>query len=356
MSYMMKNINILVTGGLGYIGSHCVVALLEIGYNVIVIDNLSNSSTDTLISINQITSKVPIYYNIDINDINSLKQIFIRHDIYWVIHFAACKAVGESEENPLKYYDNNIGGTISLLLIMKEFGVKNIIFSSSATVYKPIDHRGLVEDDDCMPVNPYGRTKYFIEQLLQDIFNSDNSFKIGILRYFNPVGAHKSGYIGENPKGIPNNLMPYILKVALKQLPYLNIFGNDYLTNDGTGVRDYIHILDLIEGHIKTLDYLENNDSKFITLNLGTGNPYSVLEMVNTFMKVNNIEIPYKIVSRRQGDVAICYANPTYANQIIDFKARYNLVDMCIDSWNWQKLFFNIKSKNSPASNDDFRN
>ncbi len=341
MSYVMKSLNILVTGGLGYIGSHCVVSLLEKGYNVIIVDNLSNSSIDVLASIMKITLKPPIYYNIDINDKDALKQVFANHDISWVIHFAAYKAVGESVEKPLKYYDNNIGGTNTLLLIMKHFGVKNIIFSSSATVYKALDNRGLVENDECMPVNPYGRTKYFIEQLLQDVFNSDNFFKIGVLRYFNPVGAHKSGYIGENPKGIPNNLMPYILKVAIKELPYLNIFGNDYLTKDGTGIRDYIHILDLIDGHIKTLEYLENNNNQLIILNLGTGIPYSVLDIVNTFSKVNNIEIPYKIVARRLGDAPICYANPSYANQIIGFKAKYNLVDMCIDSWSWQKSFFN---------------
>lgn len=337
----MKNLNVLVTGGLGYIGSHCVVSLLENGYNVIIVDNLSNSSETTLINIIKISQKTPIYYNIDINDKKSLKEVFNNHKISWVIHFAAYKAVGESVTDPIKYYDNNIGGTISLLLTMKEFNVKKIIFSSSATVYKPIEDRGLVESDECMPPNPYGRTKYFIEQLLQDIFNADNDFKIGVLRYFNPVGAHKSGYIGENPKGVPNNLMPYILQVAFKQLPYLNIFGNNYPTKDGTGIRDYIHILDLIDGHIKTLEYLETHNSQLLKLNLGTGKPCSVLEMVNTFITVNQIEVPYKIVDRRLGDAAICYANPNSALQLIGFDAKYDLVDMCIDSWNWHKSFYN---------------
>ncbi len=333
----MKNINVLVTGGLGYIGSHCVVSLLDNGYNVIIIDNLANSSLLTLTNIEKITNKKPVFYNIDLNDRPKLQQVFENHDIRWVVHFAAHKAVGESVTNPLKYYDNNIGNTISLLLMMEQFDVKNIIFSSSATVYKPIDDRGLLESDECQPLNPYGRTKHFIEQILQDKFKADSSFKIAILRYFNPVGASKSGLIGENPKGIPNNLMPYILKVAVKELPYLNIFGADYPTKDGTGIRDYIHVLDLVDGHIKALEYLDNNTNQTIILNLGTGQPYSVLDIVNTFISVNKINIPYQITPRRLGDASVCYANPRYANQLIGFKAKYNLADMCIDSWNWQQ-------------------
>ena len=333
----MKSITVLVTGGLGYIGSHCVVKLLEHGYNVIIVDNLSNSSLLVLSNIQKIATKSPIFYNFDINNLEKLKFVFKTHVISWVIHFAAHKSVSQSTTIPLKYYDNNIGGLISLLKVMQKFDVKNIIFSSSATVYMPVDNRGLVETDTCMPSNPYGRTKYFIEQILQDQFNADNSFKIGILRYFNPIGAHKTSLIGENPNGIPNNLMPYILKVATKQLPYLNIFGNDYPTHDGTGVRDYIHVLDLVDGHIRTMNYLDNNQNgKICTINLGTGNPYSVLDVVNTFIKVNNVDISYKIVSRRAGDVAICYANPQLASTLIGFVARYSLVDMCIDSWNWQ--------------------
>ena len=328
---------ILVTGGAGYIGSHTVVELMSAGKDVVVVDDFSNSRPDVMDRIAQIIGKRPKLYQANILDKAALRDIFQKEKIDAVIHFAAFKAVGESVEKPLKYYHNNIGGLISVLEVMAEFNVKRIVFSSSATVYGAINQPPFTED---MPVgtatNPYGSTKIMNEQILQDVYTSDNDWSVMLLRYFNPIGAHQSGLIGEDPNGIPNNIMPYITQVALGKLPKLHIFGDDYDTPDGTGVRDYIHVVDLAQGHVKAVDYLENHTG-VQKVNLGTGEGYSVLQLVNTFKRVNNVDVPYQIDGRRPGDIATCYANCDYAKKLLDWTAQYDLADMCRDSWRWQQ-------------------
>lgn len=329
---------ILITGGTGYIGSHTAVKLLEQNENIIIMDNLCNSKQEVLSKITTITNKKPKFYQTDLLNINRLEQIFKENQIDCVIHFAGLKAVGESVAEPLKYFNNNIAGTINLLMTMKKFNCKKIIFSSSATVYGTTQTMPLTEDSPLGVINPYGRTKLVIEDMLRDICASDNEFGIVLLRYFNPIGAHKSGLIGENPNGIPNNLMPYICKVAKGELPQLNVFGNDYDTVDGTGVRDYIHVEDLAIGHVEAYNNIKSTAGIY-TYNLGSGNGYSVLQVINAFEKVNNIKINYKIAPRRAGDVATVYADTKKAEVEIGFKAMHGIEEMCRDSWN----FYNIQ-------------
>lgn len=326
---------VLVTGGMGYIGSHTVVELQEIGKEVIIVDNLYNSKELVKDRIKAITGIEPKFYNCDVLDREKMEQIFNENKIDSVIHFAGYKAVGESVAKPLEYYHNNIGTTLVLLEVMRKFGVKNFVFSSSATVYGDAKIIPITEDAPLSATNPYGQTKLMIENILRDLYFSDNSWNIALLRYFNPVGAHKSGTIGEDPCGIPNNLMPYITKVAIGELKELSVFGNDYDTIDGTGVRDYIHVVDLAKGHLKALDKLDTNPG-LVTYNLGTGNGYSVLQVVNAFEKASGREVPYKIVARRPGDVATCYADPKYANEDLGWKAEKGIDEMCEDSWRWQ--------------------
>jgi len=326
---------ILVTGGLGYIGSHTVIELLDNDYEVVVIDNLSNSKIDVIDKIKKITNKTIDFYQGDVCDKKILEEIFSTNKIDAVIHFAGYKAVGESVKKPLMYYKNNIESTLSLCEIMKKYDVKKIVFSSSATVY------GVPKD---LPIkeffkighatNPYGETKIINEKILLDIYNSDIEWNIAILRYFNPIGAHKSGLIGENPNGIPNNLMPYIVKVATKELKELSIFGNDYDTKDGTGIRDYIHVVDLAKGHIKAIEWVLKGNG-IDTFNLGTGKGYSVLELVEAFKKYNDIDVPYKIIGRRDGDIAECYADVSYAKDKLNWSALYGIEDMVKDSYNF---------------------
>ncbi|MGB4438478.1 MAG: UDP-glucose 4-epimerase GalE [Sedimentibacter sp.] len=323
---------ILITGGTGYIGSHTAVKLLEQNEDIIILDNLYNSKLEVLNSIETITNKKPTFYQTDLLDIEDLEKIFQENQIDCVIHFAGLKAVGESVEQPLKYFNNNITGTINLLMTMQKYNCKKIIFSSSATVYGTAETMPLNENSPLGVTNPYGRTKLVIEEMLRDLYASDNGFGIVLLRYFNPIGAHKSGLIGENPNGIPNNLMPYICKVAKGELPQLNVFGNDYDTVDGTGVRDYIHVEDLAEGHVKSLNKIKDINGLY-TYNLGTGIGYSVLQVVNAFENANKIKINYKIASRRSGDVATVYADTKKAEEELGFKAKYNINDMCRDSW-----------------------
>ncbi len=328
---------ILVTGCLGYIGSHTCVELQNRDYKVVGIDNLSNSKIDVLDRIKKITGKDLKFYQGDILDKELLRKIFNENKVDSVIHFAGLKAVGESVVKPLEYYHNNVQGTISLLEVMKEYNVKNIIFSSSATVYGvqeelPIKETALLQE----PTNPYGKSKFFIEYILKDLYKSDPEWNIEILRYFNPIGAHKSGLIGEEPNGIPNNLMPYITQVAIGKRPYLQVYGNDYNTHDGTGVRDYIHVVDLAIGHCYVIKNII--DKKGLSIyNLGTGIGYSVLDIVNSFIKVNNVNIPYVITDRRPGDIDICYADPKKIYQELGFKCELTLDDMCRDSWRWQE-------------------
>lgn len=328
--------NILVTGGLGFIGSHTCVELLNANYKIVIIDNLSNSNIDVLDKIEQITSKRPKFYKIDLCDKEKVREVFKENKIDAVIHFAGYKAVGESVNNPLKYYRNNLDSTLTLLEVMKEENCHNLIFSSSATVYGTPKKLPIKEDFPLSTTNPYGTTKLMIERILKDVSISDKEISIIVLRYFNPIGSHKSGLLGENPNGIPNNLMPYIVRVANKELPFLNVFGNDYDTKDGTGVRDYIHVIDLAKGHLKALEK-SLNFKGIEYYNLGTGTGYSVLELVKTFEKVNNVKIPYKIVNRREGDIAECYADPTKAYKELGFKAEYDIEDMCKDSYNFIK-------------------
>ena len=325
---------ILVTGGTGFIGSHTVCELLDLDYEVVIIDNFSNSKPDVLNKIFEITGKKPIFYEGDVCDKNILNQIFKENDIDAVIHFAGFKAVGESVSKPLMYYRNNIDSTLSLCEVMNEFNCKKLVFSSSATVYGTPERLPLDEDCRLSTTNPYGSTKLYIEGILRDLYTSDNEWSIAILRYFNPIGAHKSGLIGENPNDIPNNLMPYIVKVANKELPILSIFGSDYDTHDGTGVRDYIHVVDLALGHIKAIEKVSKSTG-CDAYNLGTGNGYSVLDLVNTFSRVNNVTVPYKIVDRRPGDIASCYANPDYALKELNWKAQKGIEEMCRDAWNY---------------------
>ena len=329
---------ILITGGAGYIGSHTLVALSEAGYDFVVYDNVSNSSKESIRRVEKIINKSISFEEGDIRDKEALKKVFKKYEIDSVIHFAGLKAVGQSVEQPLEYYDNNVVGTLRLLEVMKEFNCKKIVFSSSATVYGNPKSNPIKED---FPVggttNPYGTSKYMIERILEDLYLSDNSFKIAILRYFNPVGAHESGLIGEDPNGIPNNLMPFISQVAVGKREFLNVFGADYDTHDGTGVRDYIHVVDLAYGHVKAIDYINSKDSmKPLIVNLGTGIGYSVLDMVKAFEKASGKKVPYKIVDRRAGDIAKCFANPSYAKEILGWVAKRNLDEMCEDSWRWQ--------------------
>ena len=327
---------ILVTGGTGYIGSHTTVELLENNYEVVIIDNLSNSKKEVINKIEAITKKKVKFYQGDVCDKDIMSTIFKENKIDAVIHFAGYKAVGESCEKPLMYYRNNLNSTLTLLEVMNEFNVKKIAFSSSATVYGKPEALPIKEDSKLYTTNPYGSTKLMNENILRDLYNSDNTWSIAILRYFNPIGAHKSGLIGENPNGIPNNLMPYIIKVANKELDCLGIFGSDYDTKDGTGVRDYIHVVDLAKGHIAALKkILSSNGCN--AYNLGTGTGYSVLEIVNTFIKVNNIDVPYKIKERRPGDIDCCYADPSYALKELEWKAELSLEEMCKDAYNFAK-------------------
>ena len=328
---------ILVTGGTGYIGSHTVVELLNSGKEVIIVDNFSNSKPDVLERIKKITGKMPKFYEIDYLNKEKLENVFEENKIESVINFAGYKAVGESVKEPLKYYHNNVSGAIILLETMQKYGVRKFVFSSSATVYGEQDEVKYTEKmKRGNTTNPYGTTKSMIEKILEDLYKSDNSWDIAILRYFNPVGAHESGLLGEEPQGIPNNLMPYIMKVAGGKLDHLNIFGNDYKgTKDGTGARDYLHVVDLAIGHLKALDKLEKENSGIFVYNLGTGNPYTVLEMVETFKRVNNIDIPYEIVGRREGDLPIFYADSTKAKNELGWEAKKSLEDMCRDSWNY---------------------
>jgi UDP-glucose 4-epimerase len=327
---------ILVTGGAGYIGSHTVLQLLEAEHQVIVLDNLCNASSESLKRVEGLTGKKAIYVEGDIRDRTILERLFSKHKIDSVIHFAGLKAVGESVVNPLKYYDNNVYGTLSLCEAMQAHGVKDLVFSSSATVYG--DPAGLPLREDMptgVPTNPYGQSKLMVELVLSDVYKSDNSWNIALLRYFNPAGAHPSGRIGEDPKGIPNNLMPFITHVATGKREFLSVFGDDYDTPDGTGVRDYIHVEDLASGHLKALEKLKENVG-LVTYNLGTGVGYSVLDMVKEFEKQSGKAVPYKIVPRREGDVAACYAEPTLAAIELNWKADKGLAEMCRDSWKWQ--------------------
>ena len=327
---------ILVTGGCGYIGSHTVVELINSGYEVLIVDNFSNSKPVVLDRLKEITGKDIKFYELDVCDKEKLKVVFDENKIDAVIHFAGFKAVGESVSKPLMYYRNNIDSTLSLLEVMGEYGVKKIVFSSIATVYGEPEMLPIKEDARLSTTNPYGTTKLYIEGILKDLYISDNEWSIAVLRYFNPVGAHKSGLIGEDPNGIPNNLMPYIVKVANGELPCLNVFGDDYDTIDGTGVRDYIHITDLANGHIKAVDYVLKNKG-IDYYNLGTGHGYSVLEMVNAFKEVNNVDVLYKIGERRDGDIAECYADTEYAYKKLGFKAQYGLEEMVESAYNFVK-------------------
>lgn len=327
---------ILVTGGAGYIGSHTCVELLNEGYEICVVDNLSNSSEEALNRVREITKKDFKFYKIDLLDYDSLKRVFEENKIDFVIHFAGLKAVGESVSVPLRYYSNNITGTLNLCDVMAKYNVKKMVFSSSATVYGNPKTVPITEEFPLSATNPYGRTKLMIEEILQDLYVSDNEWDIAILRYFNPVGAHESGLIGEDPSGIPNNLMPYISQVAVGRLECLNVFGNDYNTKDGTGVRDYIHVVDLAVGHLKALDKIKNKVGVVI-YNLGTGKGYSVLEMLNAFSEALGRKINYKIVGRRPGDVGECYADPSKAERELGFKATRTLEDMCKDTLKWQE-------------------
>ena len=325
---------ILVTGGAGYIGSHTCVELLNEGFEVVVIDNFSNSKSSSLDAIKKITGKDFKFYEIDYLDKDALNKVFEENKIDAVINFAGFKAVGESVQKPIEYYTNNISGALNLLDVMRKHNVNKFVFSSSATVYGNPEKIPLTED--CKiggTTNPYGTSKLFIEQILKDIYVSDNSWDIIILRYFNPVGAHESGLIGEDPKGIPNNLMPYIAKVATKELKELSVFGNDYNTPDGTGVRDYIHVVDLAKGHVLALNKLEKEGKGLFIYNLGTGTGYSVLDLVHAYEKANNVKVPYKIAPRRDGDIATCYSDPTKAKNELGFVATKTIEDMCHDSY-----------------------
>ncbi len=328
---------ILLTGGAGFIGTHTLVELLNSGYEAVVMDNYSNSSPKALERVEEITGKKFRSYEADISNREDLERIFSENDITAVLNFASLKAVGESVEKPWEYYDNNIGGTLTLLDVMRKHGVKSFVFSSSATVYGEPEEMPITEEcpkGKC--TNPYGWTKWMLEQILIDMQKADSEWNMVILRYFNPIGAHSSGRIGENPNGRPNNLMPFITQVAVGKLSELGVFGDDYDTPDGTGVRDYIHVVDLAKAHVKAVEKLEKKPGCFIC-NLGTGRGFSVLELVRTFEKVNGIKIPYSIKERRAGDIASCYCSPLKAKKELGWEAELNIEDMCRDSWNWQK-------------------
>jgi len=326
---------ILVTGGAGYIGSHACVELLNAGHDVIVVDNLCNSSVESIKRVNELLKCNIPFYQVDIRNKSALSKVFSEHSIESVLHFAGLKAVGESTIKPLQYFSANIAGTCILLEVMNMFDCKKLVFSSSATVYGNPEIIPVTESSPLSAINPYGHTKLIIEKLLRDLFFVDDSWHIGILRYFNPVGAHKSGLIGEDPSGIPNNLMPFITQVAVGKLSKLEIFGNDYNTIDGTGVRDYIHVVDLAKGHLKALEALEGKPQIF-SVNLGTGRGYSVLEMIKAFEKASGKEIPYEIVNRRPGDIDACYADAGLASKKLGWKAELELSEMCEDAWRWQ--------------------
>ena len=329
--------NILVTGGAGFIGSHTLIELCEAGHCPVVVDNLSNSSPKAIERVEKITGKTIPFYNVDIRDREGLEKVFAQHTFDCCIHFAGLKAVGESVQKPWEYYENNIGGTLVLVDVMRRHGCKNIIFSSSATVYGAPETMPITEDCPKGTVtNPYGQTKSMLEQVLTDIQKADPEWNVVLLRYFNPIGAHKSGTIGEDPNGIPNNLMPYITQVAVGKLPQLGVFGNDYPTHDGTGVRDYIHVVDLAKGHVCALKAIENKCGLGI-YNLGTGQGYSVLDLVQAFEKATGVKVPYVIKPRRSGDVAECWSDPSKAARELGWKAQYGVEDMCADAWRWQK-------------------
>ncbi len=333
----MAKEKILLTGGAGYIGSHTAVELIQAGYDVEILDNLYNSKASVLDQIEAITGVKPKFYDVDLRDAEMLDEVFAKNDFSTVIHFAGLKAVGESVEKPLTYYENNIGGTINLLECMEAHSVNRIIFSSSATVYGDPEFVPITEDCPLGEItNPYGQTKAMLEQILTDIYKSDNTWNVILLRYFNPIGAHKSGLIGENPNGIPNNLMPYITQVAVGKLKELGVFGNDYDTPDGTGVRDYIHVVDLAVGHVKALNKIKENVGLGI-YNLGTGTGYSVLDIVKNFEEATGVKIPYAIKDRRPGDIATCYSDAAKAKKELGWEAQYGIKEMCADSWNWQK-------------------
>lgn len=329
---------ILVTGGAGYIGSHTCVELLNAGYELVVLDNFSNSKPEVLEKIKKITGKDFKFYECDYTSAEALEKVFIENEIGQVINFAGFKAVGESVAKPLEYYTNNVYGALNLLQIMKKYNVKDFVFSSSATVYG--DPERIPIDEECRvggTTNPYGTSKYMIELILKDLYKSDPTWNIVILRYFNPIGAHKSGLIGEEPQGIPNNLLPYITRVANGTLKELSVYGDDYDTKDGTGVRDYIHVVDLAIGHVKAIEKILKDEKKLSIYNLGTGNGYSVLEIVNAFKEENKVDVPYRITDRRPGDIAVCYANPKKAKEELGFVAKYGIDDMVRDAWNYQK-------------------
>ncbi|HDR9061438.1 UDP-glucose 4-epimerase GalE (plasmid) [Burkholderia vietnamiensis] len=327
---------ILVTGGAGYIGSHTAVELLDNGYDVVIVDNLVNSKVEAVRRIERITGKTPAFHQVDVCDQAALAKVFDAHPITGTIHFAALKAVGESVTKPLEYYQNNLGGLLAVLKVMRERNVRQFVFSSSATVYGVPERSPIDESFPLSATNPYGQSKLIAEQILRDLEVSDPSWRIATLRYFNPVGAHSSGLIGEDPAGIPNNLMPYVAQVAVGKLEKLRVFGSDYPTPDGTGVRDYIHVVDLAKGHIAALDALATRDASFV-VNLGTGQGYSVLEVVRAFEKASGRPVPYELVARRPGDIAECYANPQAAADIIGWRATLGIEEMCADHWKWQE-------------------
>ena len=328
---------ILVTGGAGFIGSHTCVELLNAGYEIVVVDNYYNANPKSLERVKELTGKDFKSYECDIRDSEGMYKIFKENKIDAVIHFAGLKAVGESCQKPIEYYDNNIGGTLKLCDVMRNNGCKNIVFSSSATVYGMNNVSPLKETMKTGgTTNPYGTTKYMIEIILEDIYKSDNEWNVTLLRYFNPIGAHESGRIGENPNGIPNNLMPYITQVAIGKRPYLSVYGNDYDTPDGTGIRDYIHVVDLADGHVKAVKNILEGDKGVQIFNLGTGKGYSVLDIVKAFSKAYGKELPYKIAPRRPGDLAVCFSDPSKAKEVLGWEAKRGIDDMCRDSWNWQ--------------------
>lgn len=327
---------VLVTGGAGYIGSHTVIELLNAGQEVIIVDNFCNSHPEVLSRIQSLTGKAPTFYESDVRDVDALEQIFSSHpDIQAVIHFAGLKAVGESNQLPLKYYQNNIAATLTLCEVMAKHHVFNLVFSSSATVYGDPHAVPITESFPTSATNPYGRSKLMVEEILRDVVKSEPRWSIALLRYFNPVGAHHSGLIGEDPNGIPNNLLPFISQVAVGRLPQLSIFGNDYPTPDGTGIRDYIHVVDLAIGHLKAINKLTTMTG-ILVCNLGTGKGYSVLDMIHAFESASGKKIPYRIVPRRSGDIAECWANPAYAKEVLDWVAEKTLADMMTDTWRWQ--------------------
>ncbi|MDP2231514.1 UDP-glucose 4-epimerase GalE [Methylotenera sp.] len=327
--------SILVTGGAGYIGSHTCLELLNANFGVVVLDNFSNSKMESLKRVEKLTGRSLVFIQGDVRDRSCLRELFLQHKITSVIHFAGYKSVGESVRNPLIYYDNNVSGSIVLAEVMAEFGVKRIVFSSSATVYDTPGDNQIREDFPLGPINPYGRSKLMVEQVFQDLSASDSEWKIAVLRYFNPVGAHESGMIGEDPNGIPNNLMPYISQVAVGRLAELSVFGSDYPTQDGTGVRDYIHVVDLARGHLAALQALERH-SGLMTVNLGTGKGCSVLELIRAFEHASGKAVPYRMVERRPGDSATCYADPSLAESLLGWQAKLDISAMCRDAWRWQ--------------------